>query len=748
MNKLRVKLDHCFGIRHMEHEFNFEHGNVIAIYAKNGLMKTSFAKTMKKLQMEKSDEIRDEIFSVEGSASVIADGQGIEPKRIFVINSFESAYQADITPLLINETIKAHLQDVLKARDKLFKALEKSSELKIKKTVSGKTVYELENAIIHDFEFSENSFLVNVSSLQGRVPENDFSAIPYARIFDDAVIKKILSTDFQTKIRDYIARSDEIYASYSFLSKGYLTLPKLKNVQKSLKNESYFSQGNTIILSGKEAISSIDNLSQQISEIEGQLKSVPEFQAIEKLLSDAKGTSLRDIIEINPEIVGWLTTDRLPELKKCLWLSYLQKNTALFGDLCAKYAELSREIDSVEIDDTPWKKAIEIYDKRFSVPYKMEIANLKGAIIGESIPKIEFSFTDGDQTVRMTRDKLDELNTLSQGEKRALYLLNIIFEVEEIKQAHEETLFIVDDIADSFDYKNKYAIVEYLYEIAQDDKYSMIILSHNFDFYRTISSRLGLHRKNRLCAGSDQNGVVLAEEHYQKQPFEQWKEHPNKKNVIAMIPFVRNLVEYGKDQKICSGDDEATAVDNDFNLLTMLLHEKAETANMRFSDLKGIYKAYLGIDDFEHDIEANKHIIETLYEICDSLTSDNTELEDKILLAMAIRHKAEEFMKNELRTYTGQLSWRQASRTKQMGTSNQFLLAVDSKSNQTRELLNGYKQFGTEPIIAILESVAIMTPENIHLNSFMYEPIMDMDILELTALYEQVKELSGGTTNG
>lgn len=378
MKKLKVELDHCFGIRHMEHEFNFEHGNVITIYAKNGLMKTSFAKTMKKLQMERADEIRDEIFSVEGSASVVADGQDIEPKRIFVINSFESAYQADITPLLINETIKAHLQDVLKARDKLFKALEKSSELKAKKTVSGKAVYELENAIIHDFGFAENSFLVNVLSLQGRVPENDFSAVPYARIFDDAVIKKILSADFQTKIRDYIARSDEIYASYSFLSKGHLTLPKLKNVQKSLKNESYFSQGNTIILSGKEAISSIDNLSQQISEIEGQLKSVPEFQAIEKLLSDAKGTSLRDIIEINPEIVGWLTTDRLPELKKCLWLSYLQKNIALFGDLCAKYAELSREIDSVEIDDTPWKKAIEIYDKRFSVPYKMEIANLKG----------------------------------------------------------------------------------------------------------------------------------------------------------------------------------------------------------------------------------------------------------------------------------------------------------------------------------------------------------------------------------
>lgn len=748
MNKLSIKLDHCFGIKHMEHDFNFEHGNVITVYARNGLMKTSLAKIMKKIQIGKADEIRDEIFSVKGSASVIADGQDIDPKKIFVINSFESAYQADITPLLINETIKAHLKNVLKARDKLFKALEKNSELKIKKTVSGKVVYELENAIIDAFSFNENSFLVNVFSLQGRVPESDFSNIPYARIFDEPVIKKISSKEFQTKIQDYLTRSDEIYASYSFLSKGNLTLPKLKNVQKSLKNESYFSQGNTILLSGQREIASVDELSQQISEIEGQLKNVPEFLAIEKLLSDAKGTSLRDIIETNPEIIGWLTTDRLPELKKCLWLSYFQNNIGLFDDLCVKYAELSREIDNVEIDDTLWKRAIEIYNKRFAVPYEMEIVNLKGAIIGESIPKIEFSFTDGNQTRRMSRDKLDELNTLSQGEKRALYLLNIIFELEGIKQKPGEMLFIVDDIADSFDYKNKYAIVEYLYEIAQDDRYSMIILSHNFDFYRTISSRLGLYRKNRLCAGTDQNGVVLLEEHYQKQPFKQWKEHPNEKNVIAMIPFVRNLVEFGKDQKICSGDYKATTVDNDFNLLTMLLHEKVETANMRFSDLKGIYKAYLGIDDFEHNVDINKHVIASLYKICDNLTSNNIELEDKILLAMAIRHKAEEFMKSELRTYTGQLSWRQASRTTETGTSNQFLSAVDKKSNQTRELLNGYKQFGTETAIAILENVAIMTPENIHINSFMYEPIIDMDIGELTALYEQVKELSGGTTNG
>lgn len=54
------------------------------------------------------------------------------------------------------------------------------------------------------------------------------------------------------------------------------------------------------------------------------------------------------------------------------------------------------------------------------------------------------------------------LNVLSQGEKRALYILNIIFEIEARKELDQKTILIIDDIADSFDYKNKYAIIEYL----------------------------------------------------------------------------------------------------------------------------------------------------------------------------------------------------------------------------------------------------------------------------------------------
>ena len=44
--------------------------------------------------------------------------------------------------------------------------------------------------------------------------------------------------------------------------------------------------------------------------------------------------------------------------------------------------------------------------------------------------------------------------------------------------------------------------------------------------------------------------------------------------------------------------------------------------------------------------------------------------------------------------------------------------------------------------IAILDRVALMTPENIHLNSFMYEPIIDMSDEHLRKLYREVEALN------
>lgn len=67
--------------------------------------------------------------------------------------------------------------------------------------------------------------------------------------------------------------------------------------------------------------------------------------------------------------------------------------------------------------------------------------------------------------------------------------------------------------------------------------------------------------------------------------------------------------------------------------------------------------------------------------------------------------------------------------------------------NQTIALLKEYKKnaLGTLEETEKLEKVNLMTPENIHLNSFMYEPILDMGFAHLRALYAEVKQLAQPT---
>lgn len=70
-----------------------------------------------------------------------------------------------------------------------------------------------------------------------------------------------------------------------------------------------------------------------------------------------------------------------------------------------------------------------------------------------------------------------------------------------------------------------------------------------------------------------------------------------------------------------------------------------------------------------------------------------------------------------------------------------FLDFARNNGNQTRELFNGFKQIAEGEKIKLLNEVNIMTPEHIHVNSFMYEPILDMDIVELHRLYQAIKRL-------
>ena len=89
----------------------------------------------------------------------------------------------------------------------------------------------------------------------------------------------------------------------------------------------------------------------------------------------------------------------------------------------------------------------------------------------------------------------------------------------------------------------------------------------------------------------------------------------------------------------------------------------------------------------------NELVIKKIYDAADGITLGDTQLEHKIILAIAIRHKAEEYMLKELSGYTGQLSWK-VKHNMTIGTVDKFMTYLNTASNQTRELFNAFKQLG------------------------------------------------------
>lgn len=738
MEFLQCKLSNCYGINTLDYKFNFKDSNtnVFAIYARNGLMKTSFAKTFKMLQNGKESEIKDEIFDEEGHIEITTDQGALDKTSIFVIKSFENSYESNsISSLLVNEEIKTNISELISLQEAFFKQLEKASGVKISRTLQGKIIYELESKLIEDLGLTKDGLLLNLNNVRNLLDglEIDLEDILYTDIFDESVLKKISNQVFQDSIEQFCESYEEIYSSFTFLDKGNFTLGKLKNINKALDSNHFFVKENKITLDGDYIVTNSNDLKGKIDEIESELKTVDAYTKIEKLLNDSKGIVLRDIIENNPHIIPYLKIDRLDFLRSQLWISYIKKHISIFQELESKYNLLEDKLGTVNLEDTQWSKALRIFEERFTLPYKMSIQNYKSTVIGSSIPKIEFTFKKNDKSVSLERSRLENIDVLSQGEKRALYLLNIIFDIEKLKNTGREIVFIIDDIADSFDYKNKYAIVEYLYEIAQNNKFYLLILSHNFDFYRTISSRLSLLGSSRLHTNIEQGKIVLTQEKYQKKaPFIQWRNTPNRVNVLALIPFVRNIIEY---------TDKEYSENNDYLFLTSLLHIKPETNNITFSNLLEIYKRYLNVGAFVSEVELDGKVCEALYKEADEVTTGNCDLEYKLLLAIAIRHKAERFMINVLENRPEPITWC-VRRSEHTGSFDEFSNYLDNANNQTRELYNVVKQFVSKEIIEILDEVNIMTPENIHLNSFMYEPLLDMDIQELLNLYSRVKALN------
>ena len=88
ISKLKIDWKNCYGIKEFCHEFQFTHGKQIhLVYAPNGSMKTSFAKTMRYLSGQSKDKPCDKLHDKDESSFILkADDLDVPKENIFVVN--------------------------------------------------------------------------------------------------------------------------------------------------------------------------------------------------------------------------------------------------------------------------------------------------------------------------------------------------------------------------------------------------------------------------------------------------------------------------------------------------------------------------------------------------------------------------------------------------------------------------------------------------------------------------------------
>lgn len=209
-----------------------------------------------------------------------------------------------------------------------------------------------------------------------------------------------------------------------------------------------------------------------------------------------------------------------------------------------------------------------------------------------------------------------------------------------------------------------------------------------------------------------------------REPFKLIKSHADKPEFfIALIPLVRNLIEYSKDISTDPSKSE-------YIKLTSCLHVKTETASLTVNDVAQIVSNNIdahSLPTANVDCNIKEYIYDTVETLCSQPIPDEIHIENKIVFAAAIRLKAEDYM---------------ISKLKQVMPIEDFNIFYNRiTSNQTSALTKKFDELcaPTNDIQLLVKEVNLITPENIHLNSFMFEPLIDMSVWRLKKLYQDTK---------
>lgn len=727
---LKLNLRYCYGIGKLEAELEFNHKG-FAIYAPNGVMKTSFAKTMTDLSKGQAPSDlafpdRDSVFEVS------LNDEPLVKEEIFVVQSYDEKYSSgEVSTLLANAELKQRYEDVHRSIGEAKKEVDKS--LKGSSGFGEKSRENIDPIIRDVFGNDYYEALLGLEEELSQVSESSLVDANYKILFDPKVQQLLADETVGEAVADFARKYDEITETSPILRRNF-QYHNATEIQQQLASNNFFDAGHSISLADEVSHEKTEFSSNEALRdmIEAEKLRVfddeglrARFDAFNAKIKNKELQAFRDYITENKHLIPELE-DR-DAFKRKLWLQYLLKAKRQYEDLISNYrsgqAELASIVAEADASRGDWDDVIADFNRRFLyLPFELFVENKSDAILKGTSPSVGFIFRNGGDEKRYAQSqKQDLLRVLSTGEARALYILDIMYEVHIKWKYRKKTLFVFDDIADSFDYKNKFAIIDFLEDVTktEDTNFLAIVLTHNFDFLRTIANR-GIcppYQCRLAFKSADEVKLDNFDRSDIQNPFHKWRSRLEEPNfAIAYIPFMRNVIEYTQGAKNPDKTDNA-----DYLTLTRMVHYKDETDDLTVADYKNVFDRTFPNASFP-DIAPETPILDQIFSTANNCQNadDGVNLEHKIVLSLAARIWAERYMIGKIR-----------------GDDPTF----DPARKQTGELFQAFKdKFNNQTEeISLLRRVNLITPSNIHINAFMYEPILDMGFGELVQLYQDVK---------
>ena len=249
MDRVKIDLKNCYGIKSLKRELKYSDTPAYALYAPNGVMKSSLAETFS--DAAKGRDSKDRIFPDRVSSRKITDENGveIEGERVLVIPSYDAEFgpTEKTSTLLVSAELRRESEELERqveaAKEVLFKALRAQSGSK------KSWEEEVSTAITHAPDKFEDA-VVRIQREVARQKEMPFADIKYDIVFNDKVTKALETKDLMGAIEDYIQRYIELLAASNYFRKGTFDYYNAGQIARSLADNGFFGAQHTVTLYG------------------------------------------------------------------------------------------------------------------------------------------------------------------------------------------------------------------------------------------------------------------------------------------------------------------------------------------------------------------------------------------------------------------------------------------------------------------------------------------------------------------